>query len=100
MAWGFKVYGPSGEIICDGTSQMLRLHASGSQYVAKNSEWTFTYSALDHEPIFIVQCDPITEDWEAHHVKTGTDWTGVNIKNRNSIYAIASTFYVWVYRRK
>ncbi len=99
MTYGFKCYDASGNIICDGTSLMLMLHASGSQYIIRGNSWTFSYAPLNHEPVFVVQCDPFSEDWESDHVKTGADWTGVKITNRGSALASDSTFDIFVYRR-
>jgi len=100
MTWGFKVFDQHGNIVCDGTSLMLRLHASGSQYVAKGGTWTFNFNALDHEPVFIVQSDPLSNDWKAKLVKTGANWTGVQVDNHNTTWAVAATFYLYVYKRK
>lgn len=96
MPYGFKCYDASGNVICDGTSQMLMLHALGSQSIADGGTWTFSYTALNHEPVFILQSDPAIYKYTADHVKTGADWTGVVITNLWS----ATTFFVWVYRRK
>ena len=100
MPWGFKVYDSSGNVVCDGTSQMLRLHANGSSGVNKNSTWDFSYSALNHEPVFCFSCDPITEDFDISHLTSGGNWVGVRVTNRDSSFAVNSTFYIFVYRRK
>jgi len=97
MAYGFKVLDPSGAVICDGTSEMLRLHAVGSIYVGANSSATFYFPAIAKQPAVSIQTTSFPTIYRVSFVKDANgNYNGVSYYNGGSS---GLTAYMVVLRR-
>ena len=94
MAYGFKAFDPDGNIICDGSSEMLRLHAKGSVTVS-NSTASFYYSALSKPPVIHVQPDNFSVVYSVQYIKDANgNYIGVAFFSN-----VSTTAYILVLKR-
>ena len=85
MAYGFKAFDPDGNIICDGSSEMLRLHAYGSISVGAGSTGTFYFSPLSKAPAISVQVSDFPHIYKVTLTKDGSGkYNGVSYYNGGS----------------
>jgi hypothetical protein len=99
MAYGLRIKDASGQIIIDGYSRMLRLHASGSLSFSFGAfgqqQQTENFTALDADPVIIGYFDPsIAGGWSMS--STLSSFTILAA----SASAYTGNFYYYIYRQR